>query len=809
MKVWSKTTLIFLISLNSMALPLGKNWPKHYLGINEDGDQIRNCAETNDSIHLEVLNIVSNLDISSCDVIYSNDADFCRCFRENTGSVRLTKLLETVHKEGPRLDALYRQMLYGKLNEGSKDQIKSLMTDMAIADARANNAGHGDKACFRNFLSEAAKNQDFYYSRTLIASFYGKFRESPMLQAKKNEVLANENMSKGQINDYCEAPVKKMMAMMELANSGNYSIKDVFSIDAKNRENAIGGLHKMQQFLPEEMNAKSMLNTYYCLNYEKANNEELIANNERRLQNGKQREAFAHAVKRYYEYVEQKAHIEAEVKMTEAEMSKFANIVITANAQIDEIEKRIATENLSDEQKDALQTQITSLKKEAQEATLSRKEKADRLVALRKDLATADVRLSSSQKAKDSFKASKEYESRILAEINAGVSGEALSANNVIIVESGGRVATGNDFFADKESILDARLEAYSSGGSLNKGAVDEVVADNSVFAQEAALMNTSGNQNIASNQNLFASAMPVANDFVNNKKSLANNGIGDDSAADIIREGVGKINEAAIAQKKKLQDEEQLKDESQRQAQSDANFKKALDMFNESNSKISALEKKLADLEKEKNELEKKSKAPATSSAAVSSSNSQFKFPNSSKNDRTVSSSKSAEANSRAVASAGDSRLSQAGINNVSAPSSASGSTSASISAAKSSGASASSVGSSAFSLTEVKNVDVKALPKSLVMAVDKAFMSLSPSEQQAYLDELVAGNEFIYVKFPDGKVVKVEGKGDEKKASQNSRSIATIDKEKANILRQIDRARQRHSDLKALMKDVKVENK
>lgn len=809
MKVWSKTTLIFLISLNSMALPLGKNWPKHYLGIDQDGDQIRNCVDSSDSLHEEVLKIVETLDFSSCDVIYNSDTEFCNCFRQNTGSVRLTKLLETVHKEGPRLDALYRQMLYGKLNAGSKDQIKSLMTDMAIADARASNAGHGEKACFRSFLSEAAKNQDFYYSRTLIASFYAKFKQSPELKTKKDEALANDVLTQGKESDYCEAPVKKMMAMMELANSGNYSIKDVFSIDAKNRENAIGGLHKMQLFLPEEMNAKSMLNAYYCLNFENANNEKAIATNERRLQNGKQREAYISAVKRFDEYAKQKAQLEAEVKMTEAEMTELANIVISANAEILQIENKISTESLSDDQKSALQKQIAELKKKAEEATLSRKEKADRLVALRKDLATADVRFVSSQKTKDSFKASKEYESRIRAEINAGISGEALSANNVIIVESGRSLATGNDYFADNDSIKDARVEAYSGGGTLNKGAVDEVVADNSVFAQEAALMNNSNNQNIAPTQNLFASAMPVANDFMNTKKALPNNGMGDENAAEIIREGVGKINEAAIAQKKKLQEEEQLKDESQRQATSDANFKKALDMFNESNSKISALEKKLADLEKEKNELEKKSKAPKASSNTATTASNQFKFSNSSKNDRSGSSSKNTESNSRSIASTGDSRLSQASTNNVSAPNSSIGPSSSSISSTKSSGSSVTSTGASAFSLTEVKNADVKALPKSLVMAVDKSFMTLSPSEQQAYLDELVAGNEFIYVKFPDGKVVKVEGKGDEKKDSQKSRSIATIDKEKANILRQIDRARQRHSDLKALMKDVKVENK
>ncbi|MDD0852267.1 hypothetical protein HBN50_04120 [Halobacteriovorax sp. GB3] len=236
--------------------------------------------------------------------------------------------------------------------------------------------------------------------------------------------------------------------------------------------------------------------------------------------------------------------------------------------------------------------------------------------------------------------------------------------------------------------------------------------------------------------------------------------------------------------------------------------FLKALE---KSNKQIELLEKKLTNLEKEKKELEEIKKEPlvqnnktkTASSKSESSSGSPFASALSSKsNANTQSEARYSEPSSSTVSS----------INSqASAPSSiqsSQGRSSSSISGPSTSFSGSSSSGSVAgirtggalnFTIKEVSGNETQNIGVSQIATADSGFYQWPESRQQEYLNGLVGNKEFVIVKLPDGKVVKLEGK-----KRMESRAIveSLISSEIKSTNNDIDRAKARHIRLKELMK-------
>lgn len=789
--------LVFLIS-QSWALPLGSRWPEIYLGIKAEKDLVVTCAESM-SLPQQIAEKIVALD-SSCDALYDDDQKFCDCFRQNTGSGRHSLLMEKVHKEIPRLNALYRQMLYTKLEASQKVKTGTLIRDLAKADLQAKTAGFGERACYKKLMNTISKEEAFYYSKTLISRFYNRYTQSRGYELEEKKVAQSQDVIGGlTVDNFCEVPVAQMFNIMKHANASKYDIRNVFSIDDQNREAAIGGLQRLQDFLKEDSNSQSLMNAYYCYNFDKVKEDHKTAMNEEKMM-GKEEKAKARIVFQELSNSEMKLQdLQLAEQNTEvafmSSIKKLNGIIGEKNRLKGIIESRSST---PDEIANAKE-EIERLNEEYA-ASITRKDNLSKeLSEIRKQ-----IKLAEKEFAQNSKKASQYSEAFINTQRdrrNADSSAFAFSNDDSNIVE--GRYSDdARNFMASVDTSESSRVVSDVGRSSIATGFAEtkEVEVSNDVFASETSIIPSS--LNVSSS--FMASNMPLVKDsFINPIKGETPQ---IESAADIIRDGVGQINEAAREHKRIQEEKNAEKLALEKKVEEEKSTKKAFDLFNESNSKISALEARLAQLEKEKKELEKKAKASKAKKEIVKASpiakaQSPFKTNTSSNFDRSPASSKGV--NDSIAKSSGSNNAARSNISapSSSGPSGGAGPSYVSSRSITSSGASAK------LSLTEVKGSDIKTLPKSLVMSVDQKFMTMSPSEQEVYLDGLVAGNEFIYVKFPDGKIVKVEGKEELKKQSNAKRSVASVDDEKADILRQIERARQRHADLKALMNKAKVE--
>src|SRR5690606_28486077 len=102
----------------------------------------------------------------------------------------------------------------------------TLIRDLAKADLQAKAAGFGDRSCYKKLMNTIAKEEAFYYSKTLISRFYNRYTQSRGYELEEKKVAQSQNVVGGLTADnFCEVSVTQMINHMEHANSSKYDIR--------------------------------------------------------------------------------------------------------------------------------------------------------------------------------------------------------------------------------------------------------------------------------------------------------------------------------------------------------------------------------------------------------------------------------------------------------------------------------------------------------------------------------------------------------------------------------------------------------
>lgn len=357
-------------------------------------------------------------------------------------------------------------------------------------------------------------------------------------------------------------------------------------------------------------------------------------------------------------------------------------------------------------------------------------------------------------------------------------------------------------FNNDVETVTEVSVgESESTNESMSKSKVSQVVEDASSYSAPVDVAPVQENVQwfdpVAVNSENYPGLDPVSKVMNNVQTDIRDS-----------REASSIIDSDLKNELKEIQ-KEVVKGLQSGESSNDNINERFLNALEKSNKQIELLEKKLTNLEKEKKELEEikkepvvqSSRAKTASSKSESNSTNPFASALSSKsNSNTQSEARFSEPSSSSVSSINSQTSAPSSIqsaqgrssSSVSGPSSTYSATSASVAGIRTGGA-------LNFTIKEVSGNETQNIGVSQIATADSGFYQWPESRQQEYLNGLVGNKEFVIVKLPDGKVVKLEGK-----KRMESRAIveSLISSEIKSTNNDIDRAKARHIRLKELMK-------